>query len=312
MSDSVSSVNQRFRRQALLWFLTAAVMAALWLFLWLFVSAPTAAKERQKTQATAEDFALPTTIEQLNELNKEVQPIDFATVVRDLRNYPAEFKDKKFFEQNAKRWTVQVMDVAQNEIITEYLKGRSDRENFAYFRYHNSNNELRYILTYGVMGSMQEALGAIRTLDFGLPKSVEPMPEEMKRYIDLIDNYERTEPAVAATVQPAVRLEKARRETPAVPATKEQLKQAQPKAPVVADEVVADLSVAEDPPNTEQPAPKQPKLAPTATPKNTAETEAPPTTKPKPAPATDSVVEYGVMEPPTSNTSSGTGTQGNK
>lgn len=264
MTQSPSMINQKFRRQAMIWLIAAGVMLVLWLLITLFNNAPTTIKKNTKTQATAQDFALPTTIDNLSELSKEVPPIDFATVVRDLRNYPAEFKGKKFFMDNEKHWTVQVMDVTQNEIITEYLKGRSDRDKFAYFRYHNSNNEQRYILTYGIMGSSQEALGAIKTVDFGLPKSVEPMPEQIKRYVDMIDNYERSEAMIdfSEDTPRAVKLKPTKKEIPAE-APKADTDTENKKA--VAKETIADLDAEEEPSTAKL------KTPPTITPKEAAD-----------------------------------------
>lgn len=265
MIQSVSTINQKFRRQALIWLIMAGVMLVLWLLVSLFNNTPSTVKEHKKTEATAQDFALPTTIENLSELSKEVSPIDFATVVRDLRNYPEEFKGKKFFIDNQNRWTVQVMDVTQNEIITEYLKGRSDRNKFSYFRYHNSNNEQRYILTYGIMGSTQEAIGAIKTVDFGLPKSVQPMPEQMKRYIDIIDNYERSEAMLDFSEETprAVKLKPTKKEIPA-----EAPKAEEKNEKSVTEKNIADLDAEEggDEDNT-----TKLKAPPTITPKEEAE-----------------------------------------
>ncbi|UZA13669.1 hypothetical protein [Moraxella bovis] len=98
MTQSVAMINKKSRRQAMIWLIMAGVMLILWFLMSLSHATPEIAKERQKTKAVAEDFALPVTIDNLNELSKEVPPIDFATVVRDLRNYPVEFKGKKFLK----------------------------------------------------------------------------------------------------------------------------------------------------------------------------------------------------------------------
>ncbi|MBE9589570.1 hypothetical protein IM753_00975 [Moraxella sp. K127] len=293
MTQSVAMINKKSRRQAVMWLVMAGIMLILWFLMSLSHGTPATAKERQKTQAVAEDFALPVTIDNLNELSKEVPPIDFATVVRDLRNYPAEFKGKKFFEDNKKRWTVQVMDVAQNEIITEYLKGRSDREKFAYFRYHNANNEQRYILTYGIMGSTQEALGTIRVIDFGLPKSVTPMPEEMGRYVSMVDNYERPETFVDFSEEAprSVKLQPTKKEIPAE-APKEESSQETVKPKAVKEENIADFGEEAKPntkPNAKSGKPdvgEQPKMPPTIIPKEIPEQSKPSTsseTKPQQA-----------------------------
>lgn len=275
MTESVSMINSRVRRQALVWLIMAMVMLLLWFVVSLVNDAPTPTKEHKKTQVVADDLALPTTIDNLNELSREVPPIDFETVVRDLRNYPAQFKGKKFFEDNEKRWTVQVMDVAQNEIVAEYLKGRADRDKFAYFRYHTATNEQRYILTYGVMGSQQEALGAIKVTDFGLPKSIDFAAVEIKNYVSIMDNYERSETIIDASESSPrkINLKETKKEIPAEPPKKEAPKE-KPKPKEVEKAKVADLSEEggavptkpqnQAPAQTDQPKPKMP---PTAVPK---------------------------------------------
>lgn len=181
-----------FRMQAIIWFGLAIAMLVLWLFLWMVSDTDKAKADRQKSHKPAREFVLPTYIESYVQMTKEVPPIDFSTVIRDLRNYPPEFKDKQYFEKHAKEWTVQVMNVSNNDIITQYLNGREDRDQFAYFRYHNANGELRYILTYGAMKS-QEALQTITSKDFGLPPTVKLKAEEIGYYVKIMDYYERGE-----------------------------------------------------------------------------------------------------------------------
>lgn len=234
MTLSVSQVRAEARSRTLRWFVLAVIFALVWVIVWLISEPPKALKTSKNADITSQDLPLPKSIDSLAQFSKEVPMVDIAsTVVRDMRNYPAEFKDKKFFEKHQNRWTVQVMDVAQNDIITGYLKGRQDRDKFAYFRYHNSNNELRYILTYGVMGSSQEALGAIKTVDFGLPSSVTPVTEQMSRYVGIIDKYERTEEIVdsAPDAPRKIKLQATRNEIPAVAPKPTEPKEAKKKEP---------------------------------------------------------------------------------
>ena len=296
MTQSMAMIHKKSKKQALIWLVMAGIMLILWFFMSLFDGTPVTAKERKKTQVVAEDFALPLTIDHLNELAREVSPIDFTTVEQDLRNYPAEKKKKKFFENNKKRWTVQVMDVAQNEIITEYLKRRNDREKFAYFRYYNTNNEQRYILTYGIMGSTQEALGTIKTIDFELPKSIMPMPEQMSRYVSMIDNYERPEMLVNVSKEAPrlVKLQPTEKEIPAQ-APKEEMSQKIHEPKTVKEEQVADFDEEVKP--NEQPneqlnrlnANEQLKMPPTITPKEMPKQPKPQQTQPKSKPSAQGV-----------------------
>lgn len=178
------------RWQTKIWLAFVLLFSGIWLWLWL------GAEEREvkilkQREKQAQAVKLPTKIDKLNELFVEVAPVKFETITRDLRSYPPEFKDKSYFEKHKKNWAVQVMDVAEHKVIIDYLDTRPDRDKFAYFRYSDKNKEERYVLTYGVLSSFQEAMGATKLVDFRLPNSIRVVPEEMRRYVDMIDRYER-------------------------------------------------------------------------------------------------------------------------
>lgn len=180
-----------FRWQTKIWLAFVLLFGILWLVIWFSndeVSTQTSLKQKEQMVAVAK---MPTKIDKLTELFAEVAPVKFETITKDLRSYPPEFKDKKFFEKNKGKWAVQVMNVAEHKIIVDYLDTRSDRDKFAYFRYTDANKETRYVLTYGVLSSFQEAMGATKLVDFRLPNSVRVVPEEFRRYIEMIDDYER-------------------------------------------------------------------------------------------------------------------------
>lgn len=207
---------QKMRRHAIIWLVLAAVLGILWLVIWLMGDdAGRAIKTAGNAQS--KDKSLPSQIVTLVDFQKEVKPIDFDTVVRDLRNYPSEFKDKSFFEKHRKKWTVQVMDVAEHKLIVDYLQTRDDREKFAYFRYTDVQGKERFLLTYGIMSSPQEAMGATKVIDFKLPNSARVFHEEVKRYLDIIDNYQRIDP-VEEVPAPKVKLKETTTLAPPKPA----------------------------------------------------------------------------------------------
>ncbi len=186
------------KRQALIWLAVSLVLSGVLIILWLYgnsiatesVSKITAI---EKSAASVKAVHLSEHIDNLDDLNDDVAPIEFKTVVRDMRDYPPEFKDKIYINNNRGKWTLQVMSVSEHDIIRDYLRGRDDREKFAYFRYTDQNDKSKYMLTYGVVGSLNEAMTLANEVDFGLPKSVKVEPEEMKRYASMIDSYERSE-----------------------------------------------------------------------------------------------------------------------
>lgn len=225
MAESQSSTlapSKSYRRQALIWLMMTLLLGVVTALVWMFSqTSAIGAQDIENAplstpQTTIDELKQPLSIESLNELDTDVQPIDFEATVRDLRSYPDEFKDKSYLSANKGKWTVQVMNVAENEVIASYLEGRDDREKFAYFRYLDENKQRRYMLTYGIMSSPQEAVGAAKLIDFGLPADVRVLPEEINRYVSIIDNYERPGPIKDLSNRRArsVRLQRTQREVP--------------------------------------------------------------------------------------------------
>lgn len=190
-----------YRLLAMIWLVLSLMLAVITILLWMFSEAPSmnadinnAPLEESNSEVPA--LALGQNIDSLDELTHNVPPIDFETVIRDLRDYPKEFVDSRYLKKRKDKWTVQVMNVEQNSIITDYLKQRKDRDKFAYFRFSNDEKQTRYMLTYGVMSSPQEALGAAKLVDFNLPKNIRVIPESFKRYLSVVDKYERTDKVI--------------------------------------------------------------------------------------------------------------------
>ena len=220
-SPSTRNAGQSYRRQALIWLLVTLLLGVVTALVWMFSQTPAMGAKIENApisapQTSSTELEQPLTIESLHELDTDVQPINFDATVRDLRSYPDEFKDKRYLLANKGKWTVQVMNVAENEVIVSYLEGREDREKFSYFRYLDDNNQVRYMLTYGLMSSPQEAIGAAKLIDFKLPANVRVLPEEINRYVSIIDNYERPDPVkdLNARRTRSVNLHPTKREVP--------------------------------------------------------------------------------------------------
>lgn len=193
------NARQTYRRQALIWLIMTLLLGVVTALVWMLSQTPAMGAKIENAPISAPEISSteleqPLKIESLHELDTDVQPISFDATVRDLRNYPDEFKDKRYLLANKGKWTVQVMNVAENDVIVSYLEGREDRKKFTYFRYLDEENQVRYMLTYGIMSSPQEAVGAAKLVDFKLPADVRVLPEEINRYVSIIDNYERPDP----------------------------------------------------------------------------------------------------------------------
>ena len=219
--STTRTAGHKYRRQALIWLIATLLLSVFTALVWMFSQTPAMGAKIENEpiaapQTSSAELEQPLKIESLHELDTDVQPISFDTTVRDLRSYPDEFKDKRYLLANKGKWTVQVMNVAENDVIVSYLESREDREKFAYFRYLDENNQVRYMLTYGLMSSPQEAVGAAKLIDFKLPANVRVLPEEVNRYVSIIDNYERPDPVKDLSTKRtrAVNLRPTKREVP--------------------------------------------------------------------------------------------------
>ena len=222
------TASQSYRRQALIWLVMTLLLGVVTALIWMVSQTPAMGAKIENApisapQTSSTELEQPLKIESLHELDTDVQPISFDTTVLDLRNYPKEFKDKRYLLANKGKWTVQVMNVAENEVIVSYLEGRDDRDKFAYFRYLDDEKQVRYMLIYGIMSSPQEAVGAAKLVDFKLPNNVRVLPEEINRYVGIIDNYERPDPVKDLSTKRtrSVNLKPTKREVPVRQQTQE-------------------------------------------------------------------------------------------
>ncbi|MFB6348878.1 hypothetical protein ACFBZI_05485 [Moraxella sp. ZJ142] len=287
MSQTTAIGEKYFRRQAFYWLVAAAVAAVLWLLIWLTSAAPAIIHKNHDDEIKSSDLALPATITELHELKKEVQLLDNSVLVRDFRSYPAEFKDKTYFNGLGGRYVLQLMDVAENEVIVDYLNGRSDRDQFAYFRYTDANDRQRYVLTYGKFATAAEADAGLKTVDFALPSTIKPKTTKASNLVATIDSYELNQDVVdLASTQPRrVRLQATRTEIPVKAATakdeelarlsRERAEQAQRQANPSNADIQNDIKHLSERP-TPSPIPQNDlPMAPTARPEPAPEPEAP-------------------------------------
>ncbi len=196
MVHSLSTLYRSWAFKVTTWLILAAIAGGLTVMVWI-ASAVKPAKSAVKAASNANLNQDPTALllaKAPEELNKEVRPIKFDAVIRDMRNYPKEFKDSRFIKANNGKWTVQVMNVVEHEVVTDYLNSRDDRDKFNYFRIVDAHNQKRFVVTYGVFGSVQEAVGAAKVVNFNLPKEVKAFPEEFKMYAPQMDEYEVAPP----------------------------------------------------------------------------------------------------------------------
>lgn len=194
---AISNLYRSWAFKLTTWLLLAAIAGGLTMMVWIASAVKPSKNLNQKNMDNPLVVDSMTLLMNHNpdETKDMVKPITFDAVIRDMRNYPKEFKDSRFVKANVGKWTVQVMNVVENEVITDYLNGRSeDRDKFNYFRVVDEKNQKRFVLTYGVFNSAQQAMAAAQQAKFNLPANIETFPEEFKLYLTQMDEYEITPP----------------------------------------------------------------------------------------------------------------------
>lgn len=182
------------------------IKQAIWLslgvacFVVIFVLWIMQSKEDQAKQVTpidTEDTQEKTVIQQQNVLldkkigtfQYEVPPIDLLKRNALAGDHEPEFRGSAFIAENKSAWTLQLMKVAEEDVIRSYLDSRKDRNQFHYFRLDDQkNNNVQYVLTYGVFKNTQAAIEQAQKVSFGLPKSVKLLPEKFNTYADLVND----------------------------------------------------------------------------------------------------------------------------
>ena len=167
MVHSLSTLYRSWAFKVTTWLILAAIAGGLTVVVWI-ASAVKPAKSAVKAASNANLNQDPTALllaKTPEELNTKVRPIKFDAVIRDMRNYPKEFKDSRFIKANNGKWTVQVMNVVEHEVVTDYLNSRDDRDKFNYFRIVDAHNQKRFELFKYLMNQLPYQVGNIKGYD---------------------------------------------------------------------------------------------------------------------------------------------------
>jgi hypothetical protein len=138
----------------------------------------------------------------------DIVPVLDLTKVADKQDstHSPEFQAAAFIAANESNWTLQVMNVSQETVINDFLAKRSDRARFQYFRYHKNDKDESFILTYGAFTTVETAMGALQTMNFGLPDSVKAFPERFSTYKPFVSDSDDAVANDSATMQRQVKL----------------------------------------------------------------------------------------------------------
>ncbi len=148
---------------------------------------PIEVKNEQEQSVTQQQSVL--LDKKIGTFQEEVPPIDLLKRNALTGDHEPEFRGSAFIAENKNVWTLQLLKVAEEDVIRSYLDGREDRSQFHYFRLDDQkHNNVQYVLTYGVFKNTQAAIEEAQKVSFGLPKSVKVLPEKFNAYADMVND----------------------------------------------------------------------------------------------------------------------------
>ena len=148
---------------------------------------PIEVKNEQEQSVTQQQSVL--LDKKIGTFQEEVPPIDLLKRNALAGDHEPEFRGSAFIAENKNVWTLQLLKVAEEDVIRSYLDGREDRSQFHYFRLDDQkHNNVQYVLTYGVFKNTQAAIEEAQKVSFGLPKSVKVLPEKFNAYADMVND----------------------------------------------------------------------------------------------------------------------------
>ena len=119
-------------------------------------------------------------------------------------SHEPEFRGSKFIEDNKNKWTLQIFQVRDEDIISSYLDKRDDRKQFNYLRLNDSKNPEQFVLLYGTYPDAQTALQQASRLNFGLPNSIKVTAQKISSYRALVNDLGSDEANSALTLRTVV------------------------------------------------------------------------------------------------------------
>ena len=183
VSRSIWQNIQQYR-----WLILALGCTCTALICWLMINPDDLVEVKQpekvETQIESEQV---TATPHLGALVDKVKPLDLTERTVSVNNTHApEFRGTQFIENHLKQWTVEVFRSRKEEIITHFLLGRTDRDQFTYFRLSAPEQVEQYVLAYGTFSSVKEAQQKFAQLKLVLPSSIQPVVRQFKYYHDAV------------------------------------------------------------------------------------------------------------------------------
>ncbi len=124
----------------------------------------------------------------LGALADEVRPLDLTTRTVASGEHEPEFRGTKFINENKKQWTLELFRASDEDIIKNFLKNRTDRNKFIYFRLSGEQQAEQYVLVYGTFKRSEDAIQQLTQINLQLPESVKPQPQQFSSYASLVND----------------------------------------------------------------------------------------------------------------------------
>lgn len=124
----------------------------------------------------------------LGALADEVRPLDLTTRTVASGEHEPEFRGTKFINENKKQWTIEIFRASDEDIIKNFLKNRSDRNKFIYFRLSGEQQAEQYVLVYGTFKRSDDAIQQLTQINLQLPESIKPQPQQFSSYAPLVND----------------------------------------------------------------------------------------------------------------------------
>ncbi|QNX09038.1 hypothetical protein IC784_01720 [Acinetobacter seifertii] len=124
----------------------------------------------------------------LGALADEVRPLDLTTRTVASGEHEPEFRGTKFINENKKQWTLEIFRASDEDIIKNFLKNRSDRNKFIYFRLSGEQQAEQYVLVYGTFKRSDDAIQQLTQINLQLPESIKPQPQQFSSYASLVND----------------------------------------------------------------------------------------------------------------------------
>lgn len=174
--------------------LLTALMVLVLIVLWMVRAGEESdvaqAIEYEEAQQKPTNFADMGELDDVGVFLRQVEKVQFENIVHEVRSENPEFKDAEFINQHRKSWTIEVMDVAKEGVILDYLSTHEKKAQFVYFRYVDDDSNKRYKLVFDDFNDKAGAEAAIQVNDFHLPASFVQNPVLFEDYLKVVDDYQ--------------------------------------------------------------------------------------------------------------------------